>query len=363
MIYCRHNNAPLEHYLNERMSTDMLNVDKNKVDFLVTENMVKEVEKLMINDFPKMDLIVEEMLKRKIERVYFVACGSPLCAGQTAKMLFDKYSDIPCEAYSGFDFLDHTPYKLDAKTMVIGISHYGKTEEVANSISRARQAGALTVGITRDPKDTPLAKAAEFLVPYGAECIWEIHLISSYYIALKYINAIKKNDEVTRILEDMMKLPKVLAGLVISAEEISRELGNIASKWPFIYTVAAGPLKPLAYKEGIITMLEFTWTHGCMLNSAEFRHGPLEVVEKGVPYVFMLGTDESRHTTERTINFVKQLTDDYIVFDYADIDCGLHPMLAPMVLFVPLEYFYYYLSISKDHNPDDRRYYGGLRKY
>ena len=29
-----------------------------------------------------------------------------------------------------------------------------------------------------------------------------------------------------------------------------------ASKWPFIYTVSAGPLLPLAYKEGIITMLE-----------------------------------------------------------------------------------------------------------
>ena len=110
-------------------------------------------------------------------------------------------------------------------------------------------------------------------------------------------------------------------------------------------------------------MLEFTWTHGCMLNAAEFRHGPLEVVEKGVPYVFMLGTDESRHTTERTINFVKKLTDDYIVFDYADLKCDLHPMLAPMVLFVPLEYFYHYLALGKDHNPDDRRYYGGLMKY
>ncbi len=341
----------------------MLNIDKSTVDFLVTENMVTEVQNLVAEHFPRIDDLVAKMMERKIERVYFVACGSPLCACQTAKMLFDKYSDIPCQAYSGFDFLDHTPSKLDNRTLVVGVSHYGKTEEVANSIERARLAGAMTIGITRDAVNTPLSSVAEYIIAYGAECIWEIHLISSYYLSCKYINTIKKNHEVTKILEDMEKLPRVLAELVISAEEKSKELGLKASKWPFIYTVSAGPLLPLAYKEGIITMLEFTWTHGSVLNAAEFRHGPLEVVEKGVPYVFLIGTDESRATAERALNFVKKLTDDYIVFDYKELNCDLHPMLAPMVLFVPLEYFYYYLSISKDHNPDDRRYYGGLMEY
>ncbi len=127
--------------------------------------------------------------------------------------------------------------------------------------------------------------------------------------------------------------------------------------------MAAGPLTPLAYKEGVITMMEFAWTHGANINSSEFRHGPLEIVEEGVPFIFLLGTDESRHTTERTINFVKKLDKDYIVFDYKEIAKDLHPMLSPFVLFVPLEWFFYYLSIYKDHNPDDRRYYGGIVKY
>ena len=341
----------------------MLNIDKSKVDFLVTENMVSEVEKVISRDFAKLDSIIDQMVDRKIERVYFVACGSPLCACQTAKMIFDKYSDIASEAYSGWDFLDNTPKKLDDKCVVVGVSHYGKTEEVADSVKKAKQAGAITIGVTRDPSGNLLSEAAGHVVAYGAECIWEVHLLISHYIALEYISRVQPSDEVKRIMDDIKKLPGVLAQLVKDSEEKSRILGERASKWDFIYTVAAGPLRPLSYKEGIITMLEFTWTHGCQLNSAEFRHGPLEVVEKGVPYVFMLGTDESRHTTQRTINFVKKLTDDYIVFDYAEISNGLHPALAPFILFVPLEYFYYYLSIYKDHNPDDRRYYGGLMEY
>lgn len=341
----------------------MLNIDKNTVEFLVTENMVNEVELLIERGFPHLDKIIDKMIEREIDRVYFVACGSPLCACQTAKMLFDKYSDIPSSAYSGFDFLAHTPFKLDAKTMVIGVSDSGETREVVDSIILARKKGALTLGVTRDYTGSILADASEYTIGYGGESIWQMHLMVNYYIVGKYINSVKESPEITIILEDMKKLPKILAELVANTEERSKELGIKASKWPFIYTVSAGVLLPLAYKEGIITMLEFTWTHGSMLNASEFRHGPLEVVEKGVPYVFMLGNDESRYVTERAINFVKKFTDDVIVFDIEDYSTELHPMLTPMILFVPLEYFYYYLSISKGHNPDDRRYYGGLVKY
>ena len=93
-----------------------------------------------------------------------------------------------------------------------------------------------------------------------------------------------------------------------------------------IYTVAAGPLRPLGYKEGIVTLMEFTWTHGCVIESGEFRHGPLEIVEPGVPFLFLLGNDESRHTTERAINFVKQRTDNVIVIDYAEIFARAAPV-------------------------------------
>lgn len=72
----------------------MLDIDKSTVDFLVTENMVQEVEKVLSHDVPLVHAIVEEMVKRDIDRIYFVACGSPLNAAQTAKHLADRFSDL-----------------------------------------------------------------------------------------------------------------------------------------------------------------------------------------------------------------------------------------------------------------------------
>ena len=108
--------------------------------------------------------------------------------------------------------------------------------------------------------------------------------------------------------------------------------------------------------------MEFTWTHGCVIESGEFRHGPLEIVEPGVPFLFLLGNDESRHTTERAINFVKR-TDNVIVIDYAEISQRAAPVAGTVPDVRANGWLCYYLSIYKDHSPDERRCYGGLVEY
>src|SRR5476649_611383 len=160
----------------------MLNIDKSTVDFLVTENMVQEVEKVLRVDVPKVKTIVDDMLSRGIDRFYFVACGSPLNAAQTAKHLVDRFSSLQCFAYSGWEFCDNTPKRLDDKCAVIGVSDYGKTEEVINALALGRSCGALTVALTKRD-DSPIAGAADYLIAYEADCIWEVHLLLCYTFA------------------------------------------------------------------------------------------------------------------------------------------------------------------------------------
>jgi len=196
----------------------MLKIDKSKVEFLVTAGMVQEVKEILARDLPKIQKIVDEVLKRGTERVYFVACGSPLSAAETAKQLFDLYSSIPCEAYSGWDFCDNTPRKLDEKCLVIAISHYGKTEEVIQSLEIAKQHGASTVGVT-NKVENPLASIGDYVIDYHAECIWEAHLIISYAFALKIISQLEPNPEVETIYAQLSQLPSVLEKLISSYEE------------------------------------------------------------------------------------------------------------------------------------------------
>lgn len=341
----------------------MLDIDTSTIDFLVTDTMADEADQLLATGLAQVDAVFASLGDRRIERVVFVACGSPLCACETAAMLLTQYSTVPCLTTSGWDFLDRTPAGLDETTLVVGVSDSGNTEEVAKSLVAARAAGAVTVAVTKDATGNLVADAAEHVVAYGGSAIWVMHCLIGYAFAIAVIDSHGGHPEIDALRADLPRLPGVLRRLVAEQEGPAKERAARAVAWPFVYTVAGGNLVPLGYKEGIITMLEFTWTHGAALNASEFRHGPLEVVEQGVPYVFLLGTDGSRHTTQRCIDFVTKLTDDVLVFDAAELETGLHPALDPIALFVPLEYFYLHLSLAKDHNPDDRRYYGGLVAY
>ena len=338
-------------------------INKSTCDFLVTENMVDEVKKILNEDIPTINLIVNKMVDRNITRIYFVACGSPLSAAKTATLMAERYSEIQCFAYSAQEFIDNPPYKLDDKCAVIGISDYGKTPEVIASVKKGIDAGSLTIVFTSKDSN-PIAKiGAEHVIAYQGGCIWEIHLLLSYAVVGEYIRLTSPSADVEIIMNDLYKLPDVLSRLIKEWEIKGKLIGQKMSGWDLIYTVAAGSLRPLAYKEGIVTCMEFTWTHGSVIESGEFKHGPLEMVEEGSSFLFLQNTDDSRTTTDKAINFAKRYTDNIIVVDNAELNHNLHNWVAPFVMFVPLEWIFFYHSEAKGHNPDDRRYYGGLVEY
>lgn len=336
----------------------MLQLEKEQVDFLVTSTMVGEVQTFLSAGQEKIQRIVAELVTKKIAKWYFVGCGSSKAVGGAAKYLLDKYSLVMAHVYTGWEFVDHLPRGVDEQAAVIVISHTGKTEEVVKALRAANERGALTISVVNEAIGNPLGEEADFVIDYHAHAMWECHLLALYLLACEYIQATTPLETVAKLLADIQKLPGILDQYISSYEESARTLAEKTARWQGFYTIAGGPLVSLAYKEGVITNMEFMWGHGAVIESGEFRHGPFEVTDKGVPFVFLLGTDESRHITERALRFVQKHGADTIVFDYQELGQGLHSDLAPMVLFVPLEWFSYYYALVHNHNPDDRRYYG-----
>src|SRR5579875_3680014 len=105
---------------------------------------------------------------------------------------------------------------------VIGVSDYGRTEEVIQALEMARERGALTVSVTKR-KENPIAATGDYVISYEAECIWEVHLLICYTIALELIERLQPHPEVMKIINDIPKLPKVLGDLVNNWEEKGRQ--------------------------------------------------------------------------------------------------------------------------------------------
>lgn len=337
----------------------MLKLNKEEVHFLVTAEMKKEVADFLEAVDAKIAPVLEYIKEIQVERVCFIGCGSSSAAGSTAKYLADKYTTLTVNAYTGWEFVDSMPVYGDRKTLAVFISQSGTTEEIVEGLRKARNQGFMTVGVCNEREDNPLGMEADYVVDYHAEAMWECQLVALYtLIARMALERGESTEIMEKILSDMKRLPEVLGHHIENFEAKAMEMTKPLRNLKGFYTVSASSMVPLAYKEGVITGMEFLWSHGAVIQAGEFRHGPLEIVESGVPFLFLVPTDSSRVITQRALKFVEKWKGTAIVLDYADFAMGLHDDLAPFVMFVPLEWFCYYFSIVRDHNPDDRRYYG-----
>ena len=98
--------------------------------------------------------------------------------------------------------------------------------------------------------------------------------------------------------------------------------------------------------------------HGSVIESAEFRHGPAEMLDRrGADLAVLLGTDESREMTQRTLEFAERNGARCAVFDAAEHE--VHPLLSPFVLKVDLQWFIVYSTLMRGiEDLDDRAYMG-----
>ena len=63
---------------------------------------------------------------------------------------------------------------------------------------------------------------------------------------------------------------------------------------------------------------EMQWIRTKSIQSAEFFHGTLEVIEKDTPVFLVKGVDATRPIDDRVENLIKKLSDEAVIIDVAD---------------------------------------------
>ncbi|MBT5175054.1 MAG: glutamine--fructose-6-phosphate transaminase (isomerizing), partial [Candidatus Marinimicrobia bacterium] len=82
----------------------------------------------------------------KAHRIYITACGTSWHAGIMGKYLLEEYAGIPVHVEYASEFRYRKPI-IDSRTVIIAISQSGETADTLAAIKKAKEFGALTVGI------------------------------------------------------------------------------------------------------------------------------------------------------------------------------------------------------------------------
>ncbi|MEH7335867.1 SIS domain-containing protein [Neobacillus drentensis] len=313
---------------------------------------------------PQIQTVLDALKGRTIDHVFFVACGGSSAIMYPNKYIMDREAlNISSDVYSSNEFIHRNPRKLGENSLVVLCSMSGTTPETVKAATFARQKGALTVGYTNQPT-SPLAQESEFVVKYewGAESIaFNTNLGLLYQLTLGALNVLEGNNKFDKLINSLHNLEAVFERSNKQYESQAQQFGQDYKDEKVIYTMASGANYGIAYSYAICILMEMQWIHSNAVHSGEYFHGPFEIIDKDVPFIILLGLDETRPLDERALDFSKKYGEKLVVLDAKDLDLTgideeLKGYIAPLVLNNILRRYAEQLAEARNHPLSKRRY-------
>lgn len=289
----------------------------------------------------------------RVKHVYFVGSGGSWSNMYSGAFLMRRFTSIPADVMLSYQLVWEDPRSLGPDSVAFFASYSGGTEDTLAALRFAKQKGARTVALVRRA-DSPIGREADECIAYESTDLFGLPLAAVYLYALEHAQADgwAPASDVARALEE---LPPILGEAYRNDEARGEALAHELLSSQVLYCVGAGPLYGLAYKFALTVFMENIRVHGSVIESGEFRHGPAEMLERQqADMFFLLGGDESRSMTERSMAVARENGARVIPVDLLSYP-GVHPLLAPFVLLVPLQWFVVYSALLRGITDLDER--------
>ncbi|MEP6761365.1 MAG: glutamine--fructose-6-phosphate transaminase (isomerizing) [Sporichthyaceae bacterium] len=314
---------------------------------------------------------------RDIDKIIVIACGTAFHAGLIAKYAIEHWTRIPCEVELASEFRYRDPI-LDRQTLVVAISQSGETMDLLMALRHAREQGSRVLAICNTNGSTiPRESDAVLYTHAGPEVAvastkgFLTQLVACYLVALYLgqVRGTKWGDEVTSVVEDLRGMPEKISQLLTEMEPV-RELARSLRDATSVLFLGRHVGYPVAL-EGALKLKELAYMHAEGFAAGELKHGPIALIEDGVPVLAIVPSpngrgvlhdkivsniQEIRARGARTIVIAEE--GDETVSPYADhlIRIPAAPtLLQPLLSTVPLQVFACEMASARGHDVDQPR--------
>ncbi|SDK27502.1 glucosamine--fructose-6-phosphate aminotransferase (isomerizing) [Nonomuraea maritima] len=259
--------------------------------------------------------------------------------------------------------------KLDLDgVLAVAISQSGRTEEIVETLSWAKDCGAKTVGITNGGAGSPLAQAADVALCTVAGEEKAVPATKTYTTQLAALAVLALGLGADVDAAELQRVPEAVEKLIAEPGDIDAVVEGLADK-PGVVVSGRG----LAFSTALETALklkEACYLHAMGLSYADLLHGPIAVVDADTPA--LLVASENSPTLQGTVALAERV----VAAGAAAYTIGggsalaqagtaalngpeLPEWLAPLGLIIPGQLLTEALARRLGHNPDAPR---GLNK-
>lgn len=312
---------------------------------------------------------------RGVDKVVVVACGTAYHAGLVAKYAVEHWTRIPVEVEVASEFRYRDPI-VGPGTLVIAISQSGETMDTLMALRHAAEQGARTLAICNTVGSTIPRECDGVLYTYAGPEIavastkaFLTQIIAAYLIGLylAQVRGAMTSEEIRTILAELDNMPQAV-DLVLDTVEpvraIARELADAKS----VLFIGRHVGFPVAL-EGALKLKELAYMHAEGFAAGELKHGPIALIEEGVPVVVIVPSP-SHFLHDKVISAIQEVRargahivaiaeegDEKIVAfsDHIIRVPVVPPLMQPLVSTVPLQVFACEMATAKGHDVDQPR--------
>jgi glucosamine--fructose-6-phosphate aminotransferase (isomerizing) len=309
--------------------------------------------------------IAREIKRRDVDFILLAARGTSDHAGLYAKYLWGGVNGLPVAlaAPSLFSIYEKPPALK--KALVVGISQSGKSPDIVSVMEEGRRQGAMSLAITNAP-DSPLADIADQVLDIDAgeeKAVAATKTYTAQLMAVAMLSVALSEDAAREeaLSEVSVLTEKALAldGAIERAAERYRYMSQCV-------VLGRGYNYATAF-EWSLKLKELAYVVAEPYSSADFRHGPIAIVERGFP---VLAAAPEGAVLPGMLALLRRLAEEHkaellvVSNDDAALSLGRTVMrlpknipewLSPLVTIVPAQLFCYHLTRAKGWDTEKPR--------
>ena len=310
----------------------------------------------------------------EISSVTLIGCGTAYHSCLMAKYWFEELTslDVNVDIASEFRYRKNR-FKKD--TLYVFVSQSGETADTYAALDLCKKNKMKTCAVV-NVIESSIARDSEFVLPI--HCGTEIGVASTKaflgQILILYILALKiglwRKDIDKNIFEkklkDLKELPKLVEQTLLIDNKIQTISGTFNEAKGSMF-LGRGFSYPIAL-EGALKLKELSYVHAEGYPAGEMKHGPLALIEEGMPVVVLAPRDNYYKKTisnmqeviargAKVLLITNKSKDEVVsenIWEKIEVE-STNEDLLPFLLTIPLQKLAYYSALKKGYDIDKPR--------
>ncbi|MGD9898327.1 MAG: glutamine--fructose-6-phosphate transaminase (isomerizing) [Calditrichaceae bacterium] len=366
----------------ERITFDLGAIEKSGFDHFMLKEIFEQPNTIM--DAMRGRVIKEEGLVKlggladveekllNAKKIHFTASGTSWHAALLGEYLIEEFCRIPVEVEYASEFRYRDPI-IGKDEVVIAISQSGETADTLAALREGKRKGALVLGIVNAVGSTIARETdAGVYIHAGPEIgVASTKAFTSQVTVLALITimlARRKNmssAQGRQMVQDLLEIPNKVQRILDQNDTIRKLAEDYHDHRNFLY-LGRGYNFPVAL-EGALKLKEISYIHAEGYPAAEMKHGPIALIDKDMPVVFLATKDVIYDKVISNIEEVRArkgkviciaTEGDIKIRNYSDHVIYIpetSQALMPLLSVIPLQLLAYHIAVQRGCDVDQPR--------